>query len=172
MKKVSWKKLIWVVVLVCVFIVLFKDCYNIETSNVKRYKSFYNKMEKEIPYVHEVLPNPQDLQLEEVYLYHWDMDLLDTTYVVYLNCIYDDHKEYEAEKMRQRKLGRQWPATKFDSASFDYESVVSGEPSGVDIYYDYVLFIDDECRIVHVHMFDMKDKHKNIPYKYLPKELR
>ena len=173
LKSMSKKKIIWFAVSMCVFIFLFNGCYNIETSNAKRYHSFYNKMERKHPGIYERLPDPQGVQLEEVYLYHWDLDLIDTSYMIYLNCVYDNEEEYTTEKKRQYKLGEEWEHTQYNSASFDYESIVREQTIyEYERHFDYVLFDDDEQRIVYVYMFDFDRKFENIPQKYLPDELR
>ena len=173
MKKALKRKIIWFAVSMSVLIVLFNGCYNIETTNAKKYNSFYNKMERKHPSMYEKLPDPQGLELDEVYLYHWDFDLIDTTYVVYLNCVFDNKEEYTTEKNRQYKLGREWEFTQYNSSSFEYESVVREHYiSGHDKHFDYVLFDDSEHRFVYVYMFDIDGKFENIPQKYLPDELR
>ena len=166
------KRYILLMLLLCVVALILNGCYYIETTNVKRYAAFYAEMEEADPIMHTWLPDPEDLQIEDMYLFRSDYDLLDTFYTVYVNCVFDD-VSYQTEKDRQYSLARYDEFATYNLLAFDYESIaynVSLDKSKKHI--DYILFDDAENRIVYVFAFFMDDRYENIPAKYLPDSLR
>ena len=160
------------VLLLCIVAFVLNSCYFIETTNAKRYAAFYAKMEEADPITCKWLPDPEGLQIEDMYLFRSDYDLLDTFYMVYVNCVFDD-VSYQTEKDRQYSLARYNEFATYNLLAFDYESIAYD----VDLdtskkHMDYVLFDDAENRIVYVFAFFMNNQYENIPAKYLPAALR
>ena len=165
-------------VLVICMAVLLTGCYHIETTDVQKYSEFYQQMNEQGHSIGRNIPKPTDtLNIEEMYLYYSDWDLVDSMYTVYVNCTYTA-EEYEQAKDAAYATAIKWEAPKNDSSSFDCESIVGDQLNeisrGGTNQYCYILFDDADRRIVYVDLFEdaLKRTSKNIPQEYLPKELR
>lgn len=185
--KLSNKKLC-VVPLFLIIIFMFNSCYHFETSLESQYDTYYQKLQEASPLVAEFLPESiSEDCIEDMYIFYSDRDLLDSYHTVYLNCKYTE-EEYLNEKNRISELYVDEDLLVVNSEQFTYESLMYGDTLSYekiqvgDLYnsiramlmdFEYVLFDENEFRVVYVSFFDKElyGKSTNIPEEYLPKDL-
>lgn len=180
------------VLITCLMIsLLLTSCYKTETEQVLDYTAFYKDMRERSKHISGFLPDISDEScIEEVYLYYTEEDpIFQPNYTIYLNCVYSE-EEYENEVKRINELFTDEGLLQRNTDSFEYESMLYGEfldcsPFSLDFFknqiswvmaeahYTYVLFEEEESRIVYITMFEEKlnGRSINIPEEYLPKEL-
>lgn len=162
----------WILFWIILNSMLLTSCYEVNTDQKTDYTEFRNEMQKKNDFIYQVLPILNDESVvEDVYLYYSDRDLLDSFYTVYLNCIFSEEK-YTLEYERLQSLSGE----EGNILSFEYESIVFYyymEFGSVDMVdFSYVLFDEDENRIVYVLIFEKGEEIniETIPKAYLPKE--
>ncbi len=169
----------------CVMILLcMTSCYHFESNEKSDYNTFKEDLYKVNDYIYSYLPTIEnDDVIDEVYLFYSDWDLLDSFYTTYVNCVYSE-EEYQKEKDRLTELFADDQYLSDEALTLNYPSLM--HENSIDTSHgflgdevldmmklNYVLFDEENFRIVYITIFDkeLNSKSVNIPEEYLPKEL-
>lgn len=158
---------------------LLSSCYEKKETEKNNYTEFRDEMKNKNSNIYEFLPalDSED-SIDDMYLYYSDKDFLDSFYVVYLNCLYLKER-YLLEYQRVLKLSDENDVV-VNSEYFNCESIlmdaqIDTQLSSITyLRYKYVLFNEDENRVVYVMAFEKGENLQtaNIPMEYVPKEDR
>ena len=173
------KKIPRIIAIILSMVFLLTGCYKLESENLAEYSEFRNKMQKTETYIYNFLPDNKTVStFDDLYLFYNSRDLIDNYHTIYLNCTFSK-ENFQLEKERISALFSDLEYRIENSESFDCESLMyentliyDSTESGL-FEYEYVLFFEDELKIVYVTFFDKKihGNSTNIPQEYLPKEL-
>lgn len=170
-------------VLCIIFSIIFScalsSCYYQNTDIIKEYSSFLRKIDEKDKSMYSLLPKNDKMDyIQDIYLYYSDFDMMDSMYAIYVNCLFEQNM-YIKETQRILEITEQWDFVEENVDSFDYDSVVIDQVFYFDnlnmglMNYSYVLFDDNNSRIVYVFIFEkqLDGMSMNIPSDYLPKEI-
>lgn len=156
---------------------LLSSCYETQVTKRNEYTEIRSKMQIKDSSIYEFLPeivNNDDVK--DMYFYYSDKDFLDTMYAIYLNCVFSKEK-YATEQQRLTELYNEADVIA-DPGIFDCKSIIiemqteANNSTLTYLRYTYVLFYENESRIVYVKVFEKGDhfEWKNIPSEYMPRK--
>ena len=141
-------------VIFCHFVIFGSGSYT--TEDIKDYYDFTSHNENGIKSDLYIFPKKvQNVKEEAKYYYSFSDTFLDTTYQIYLDCVYEND-EFEKEKNRIESLMYESQKIVFDNENFILPAFVAR--LGNDCTSEYVLIDEQSKRIIYIYLqFAKKD---------------
>ncbi len=136
------------------------------TENPKDYYDFTSHNENGIMSDLYIFPKKIYDNTQKVkYYYLFSDTFLDTTYQIYLDCVYEDN-EFELEKNRIKSLNYEKNKISFDEQNFSLPAYVAR--LGYDCTSEYVLIDEQENRIIYIYLQFAKKEDIGFDLSLLP----